>query len=63
MNPSNKLTKQLEQEQNHRSGDHMEGYHMEGGKVQGISIIGRYKIVSQKFRTVQEVEKPKNLYA
>ena len=36
---------------------------MEGGKVQGISIIGRYKIVSQKFRTVQEVEKPKNLYA
>ena len=23
----NKLSKQLEQEQNHRNGDHMEGYH------------------------------------
>ena len=25
--PKNKLSKQLEQEQNHRNGDHMEGYH------------------------------------
>ena len=24
--PKNKLSKQLEQEQNHRNGDHMEGY-------------------------------------
>ena len=44
-----KLSKQLEQEQNHRNGDHMEG-HQWGGrrlekKVQRISIInGRYKI-------------------
>ena len=31
----NKLSKQLEQEQNHRSGDHMEGYQRggEGGKM------------------------------
>ena len=44
----NKLSKQLEQEQNHRNGDHMEGYQHKGGggrmweKVQGIrSINGR----------------------
>ena len=44
----NKLSKQLEQEQNHRNGDHMEGYqHVGGGgrigeNVQGIrSINGR----------------------
>ena len=49
--PKNKLSKQLEQEQNQRNGDHMEGYQQGGGgrrmgeKVQGIrSIIGRYKI-------------------
>ena len=49
----NKLSKQLEQEQNHRNGDYMEGISgevrygrgREGGKVQGIrSINGRYKI-------------------
>ena len=40
-----KLSKQLEQEQNHRNGDHMEGYQKgsgrgrEGGKVQRISSI------------------------
>ena len=40
-----KLSKQLEQEQNHRNGDHMEGYQgasgrgREGGKVQIISSI------------------------
>ena len=46
-----KLSKQLEQEQNHRNGDYMESFHWggEGGnmreKVQGIrSINGRYKI-------------------
>ena len=46
-----KLSKQLEQEQNHRNGDHIEGYQWGGGrkrmreKVQGIrSINGRYKI-------------------
>ena len=47
----NKLSKQLEQEQNHRNGDHMQGYQWGwvggrmGEKVQGIrSIIGRYQI-------------------
>ena len=40
----NKISKQLEQEQNHRNGDHMEGYQQEsgrgrGGKVQRISSI------------------------
>ena len=40
-----KLSKQLEQEQNHRNGDHMEGYQQgsgrgrEGEKVQRISSI------------------------
>ena len=44
----NKLSKQLEQGQNHRNGDHMKGYQQLGGrgrleeKVQGIrSINGR----------------------
>ena len=47
----NKLSKQLEQEQNHRNGDHMEGYQWRGGggewwgKVQGIrSITCRHEI-------------------
>ena len=41
----NKLSKQLEQEQNHRNGDHVEGYQWGGGggrmgkKVQGIRIL------------------------
>ena len=46
-----KLSKQLEQKQNHRNGDHMEGYQQgsgrgrEEGKVQRISSInGRRKI-------------------
>ena len=45
-----KLSKQLEEEQNHRNGDHMEGYQQgsgrgkEGENVQGISINGRQKI-------------------
>ena len=40
----NKLSKQLEQEQNHRNGDHMEGYQQGGGgwrmgeKVQGTEV-------------------------
>ena len=55
----NKLSKQLEQEQNHRNGDHMEGYRWGGGgwemeeKIQGIrSIIGRYKIDRERLRIV-----------
>ena len=31
----NKLSKQLEQEQNHRNGDHMEGYQWGEGKRDG----------------------------
>ena len=43
--PKKKLSKQLEQEQNHRNGDHMEGYQhggegeKMGKKVQGIKSI------------------------
>ena len=47
----NKLSKQPEEEQNHRYGDYLEGYLLGGGrrrmgeKMQGLrSIIGRYKI-------------------
>ena len=47
---SKKLSKQPEQEQNHRYGDHLEHYQLGRGrgimkgKVQGLrSIIGRYK--------------------
>ena len=47
----NELSKQLEQEQNHRNVNHMEGYQQGGGgermgeKIQEIrSINGRYKI-------------------
>ena len=54
-----KLSKQLEQEQNHRNGDHMEGYQWGGGgvewgeMVQGIrSINGRYKIDRGRLRIV-----------
>ena len=64
-----KLSKQLEQEQNHRNGDHVKGYQWgEGGgewgeNVQGIrSINGRWKIDRGRLRTIQEMEKPKNLY-
>ena len=56
----NELSKQLQQEQNHRNGDHMEGYQQGwggrgrvGGKVQGIrSIIGRHKIDGERLRMV-----------
>ena len=46
-----KLSKQLQQKQNHRNADHMEGYQQGGGrgrmgkKEEGIrNIIGGYKI-------------------
>ena len=55
----NKLSKQLEQEQNHRKGDHMEGYQQGGGrgrigeKIQEIrNIIGRCKIGRERLRIV-----------
>ena len=63
-----KLSKQLEQEQNHRNGDHMEGYWWRGevgrmgGKVQRRSINGRYEIHRGRLGLVQETEKPKNLH-
>ena len=36
----NKLSKQLEQEQNHRNGDHMEGYQWGGGGENGRKGTG-----------------------
>ena len=55
----NELSKQLEQEQNHRNGDDLEGYQWVRGearvgeKVQGIrSINGRYKTDIGKLRIV-----------
>ena len=55
----NKLSKQLEQEQNHRNGDHMEGYQQGGGrgkmgeKIERIrGIIGRHKIDRGRLRIV-----------
>ena len=56
-----KLSKQLEQEQNQRNGDHMEGFQWGGGgegeewggKVQGIrSVIARHKIDRERLRMV-----------
>ena len=54
-----KLSKQLEQEQNHRNGDHMEGYQQRSGrrreveKVQRISSVsGRWKIDRGRVRIV-----------
>ena len=56
-NNKSKLSKELEEEQNHRNGDHMESYQWgEGrmeGKKQGIkSIIARYKIDRKRLRMV-----------
>ena len=66
---TDKLSKQLEQEQNHKNGDHMKGYQQGGGrgrmaeKLQGIrSIIGRYKIDRGRLRIILKMEKTKNLY-
>ena len=63
------LSKQLDQEHNHRNGDHIEDYQWGGGggewgeKVQGIrSMTGRHKIDRDRLRIVSEVEKPKNLH-
>ena len=62
------LSKQLEQEQNHRYGDTWrvisgEGERENGGKIQGIrSRNGKYKIDRGRLRIVREMEKPKNLY-
>ena len=65
---TNKLSKQLEQEQIHRNRGHMEGYQQGRGggrmgeKIQGLrSINGRYKIDRGRLRIVWEMEKPENL--
>ena len=65
----NNLSKQLEQERNHRYGNHLEGYQLGGGrgrmegKVQGLRRInGRSKIDRGVLGIVWEMEKPKNLY-
>ena len=52
-----KLSKQLQQEQNHRNGDHVEGFQLGEGimgeKVQGIrNIIGRHKMDRGRLRIV-----------
>ena len=62
-----KLSKQIEQEQNHRNGDHREGYQWGGGewekKVQGIkSVIAGHKIDKERSTMVEETENSKNLY-
>ena len=65
----NKLSKQLEQEQNHRNGDHMEDCQLRkrrgrmGEKLQGIrSIIGRYKIDRGEVKNSIGNRGAKNLY-
>ena len=64
-----KIGKQLEKEQNQKNGHPMEGYQQGGDrgrmgeKVLGIrSIIGGHKIRRGRLRTVQGIEKPKNLH-
>ena len=59
----NKISKQLEQEQNHINGDHMKGYQWGWGegewgeKVQGIrSINGRYKINRMVKNSIRNAE-------
>ena len=57
----NKLSKQLEKEQNHRNGDHMEGYQWRQGrmeeKVQRIrSMNSRYKIDGVRLRIAWEID-------
>ena len=53
-----KLSKELEQEQNQRNGHHIEIFQWGGGKeaweekVQGRSIIGRHKIDGKKSKMV-----------
>ena len=65
-----KLSKQVEQEQNHRNGDHMDGYQQWGGVglENGGVCTGNKKLNWQvqnrqgRLRIVWEMEKPKNLY-
>ena len=59
----NKLSKQLEQEQNHRNRDHMEEYQWGGGEGRlGESVQGIESTTGRRIRIVWEMEKPKNLH-
>ena len=63
----NKLSKQLEQEENHRNGDHMErhqwGRRREGGKgTENKQLKWQAENRQGRLRIVWEMEKPKNLY-
>ena len=40
----NKLSKQEEQEENHRNADHMEGYHRGGGRMRE-KVQGRRRVI------------------
>ena len=45
----NKLSKQPEQEQNHRYGDHFEGYQLGGGRRRmGEIVLGLRSIIGRK---------------
>ena len=60
-----KLSKQLEQEQNHRNGDHMEGYQQgsgKGGEKDTENKQRKWQVENRQGRViVQEMQKPKNL--
>ena len=64
-----KLSKQLEQEQNHRNGDHIKGYQWGGEREKNGGKGTRNKkhkwqvqIRQGRLGIVWEMEKPKNLY-
>ena len=64
-----KLSKQLEQKQNHRNGNHMEDYQWGAGRrecgeksQETRSTICRHKIDRERLRMIKEIEKLKNLY-
>ena len=65
----NKLSKQVEQEQNHRNGDHIEGYQWGGRggrireKVQGRrSVIGRCKIDRERLKKWYRKQRTQRTY-
>ena len=64
----NEISKQLEQEQNHRNGDHMEGYQRGRGEGNGGKVTGnkqhKWQVQNRQgeVKNIQEMEKQKNLY-
>ena len=42
----NKLSKQLEQEQNHRNGDHMEGYQWGSGRRREVENVQKVSSIN-----------------